>query len=757
MADQNQEVAVKITGDGASAAAAMKQASDAVTSGVDKMKSSLSQVGDAFSKVTGVLLAMTAVVAGGKFFKDAIAESNKLTGETLKLSKTLGITAEQANTLNTALGDIGSDADTYTGAFQRFAQQLRRNEEGMKDMGIQTRDSSGNLRNANDVMTEALQAVSAYKPGLDQTTAAQKLFGKSIDDVIKLQKLNNEVLEEARRKNEELGLVITDQNVEASKAYKAAMNDVGDVLTAVNKVVGDAVMPIFTELANYFASTGPYVVAIFKGALTGLMLVFRTLQAVVKTVASVIFEFINATIDQVSSLGELIGAVLSGDFDRAGRAAEAMKDRVVSSFRNIKEAASDAFTSAQESFGGDLDRLWGPKAASSKSPGKGTKTMGEFKDGKDDGKEKNLTKIDAALAAAKLQYAMENDLREMSKAQELAAYESLAAQYTLTEDEKVKVAKKSAEMRLDVLRDERQTSIALSMEAIDEYKAQRLDALDAVRQEAQFKVDTQQMTQGELLKLEQDLEQQRYEIVRQAVEARLEVLSKDPTKNVVALQKLNDELAQVEREHAMKMRTAQNASQKEQLKDWQTMFNSIGQSFGNIVVSLVTRTMTLGQAVKSLFQSMLSAVSGFLAQMIAKRLAAWAVEKAIGTQQQTSNAITAGSGAAASQASIPYVGPILALAAMAAVFAAVIGLGGGNKGGSTPSARNGFDIPAGMNPLTQLHEEEMVLPKEQADTIRNMDQSNAPIMISTTGGDFIHKNDLAQLLRKMNRNFQFVS
>jgi hypothetical protein len=37
-----------------------------------------------------------------------------------------------------------------------------------------------------------------------------------------------------------------------------------------------------------------------------------------------------------------------------------------------------------------------------------------------------------------------------------------------------------------------------------------------------------------------------------------------------------------------------------------------------------------------------------------------------------------------------------------------------------PSARGGFDIPPGLNPVTQLHEKEMVLPAEQADVIRRL-------------------------------------
>jgi hypothetical protein len=36
------------------------------------------------------------------------------------------------------------------------------------------------------------------------------------------------------------------------------------------------------------------------------------------------------------------------------------------------------------------------------------------------------------------------------------------------------------------------------------------------------------------------------------------------------------------------------------------------------------------------------------------------------------------------------------------------------------SARDGFDIPAGVNPMTQLHEKEMVLPQAQANVIRDM-------------------------------------
>ena len=81
-------------------------------------------------------------------------------------------------------------------------------------------------------------------------------------------------------------------------------------------------------------------------------------------------------------------------------------------------------------------------------------------------------------------------------------------------------------------------------------------------------------------------------------------------------------------------------------------------------------------------------------------------------------------GAFKAMVSIPYIGPVLAVAAGASALALVGGLAGKIK-----SARGGYDIPAGVNPVTQLHEEEMVLPKQHANTIRALGKS-----LSSGGG-----------------------
>lgn len=100
----------------------------------------------------------------------------------------------------------------------------------------------------------------------------------------------------------------------------------------------------------------------------------------------------------------------------------------------------------------------------------------------------------------------------------------------------------------------------------------------------------------------------------------------------------------------------------------------------------------------------------------AARAAGKTVEAIANVASVESYAAVAAAGAAAAVASIPYVGPAMAVAASASTFAML------QPYAAIASAAGGFDIPNGMNPITQLHQNEMVLPAHLADNIRNMGQ-----------------------------------
>ena len=97
------------------------------------------------------------------------------------------------------------------------------------------------------------------------------------------------------------------------------------------------------------------------------------------------------------------------------------------------------------------------------------------------------------------------------------------------------------------------------------------------------------------------------------------------------------------------------------------------------------------------------------------------------------NASVAGSAAFAATAAIPIIGPELAPAAAAAAYSGALSFGA-----TIPAAAKGFDIPAGVNPLTQLHEKEMVLPANIAQPLRDNISEGGGL---GSGGLNVHYND----------------
>ena len=336
-------------------------------------------------------------------------------------------------------------------------------------------------------------------------------------------------------------------------------------------------------------------------------------------------------------------------------------------------------------------------------------------------------------------------------------------------------------------------------EKLDKHKLEmEKDAADQALSEGRI-------SQLERLDLEIEFENRRYQIAYDALQERIALAEQDPTYSQTAIDKLKAQMAELGQGHERTQAKNEGKRESQRRKDapnvmemlqdggknvWQEAQQQMGQAFS----AMLTRTQNFRTAMNNFFKSM---GQTFIQEMVTKPLMGMmqrmvqesAIYKMIfGTKETletaaaaktaatkaaettsvvTANATQAASGAAASQASIPYVGPILAVAAMAAIMAAVMGLMGGGGGSQTtttttriPSAAGGWDIPAGINPLTQLHENEMVLPAEHAQTIREMaGQSggdDSTIIINSTGGDFIHKKDLAKLLKQMKRDFKFV-
>lgn len=351
-------------------------------------------------------------------------------------------------------------------------------------------------------------------------------------------------------------------------------------------------------------------------------------------------------------------------------------------------------------------------------------------------------------------------------------------------------------------------STEAKMNQVAEWEKLDKHKLEMEKDAADQALSAGRISQLERLDLEIEFENRRYQIAYDALQERIALAEQDPTYSQTAIDKLKAQMAELGQGHERTQAKNEGKRESQRQKDapnvmemlqdggknvWQEAQQQMGQAF----TAMLTRAKSFRQAMGGLFssirqifvQEMVSKPLAALAGRFAKEGAMWlangtrqiaaqvatsstvtGIKKAETTENVGMNAIQAAAEAFKAIAGIPYVGPFLAVGAAAAAMAAVYGLmsgmggGGGSQTTTTttriPSAAGGWDIPAGINPLTQLHENEMVLPAEHAQTIREMaGQSggdDSTIIINLTGGDFIHKKDLAKLLKRMRRDFKFV-
>lgn len=396
---------------------------------------------------------------------------------------------------------------------------------------------------------------------------------------------------------------------------------------------------------------------------------------------------------------------------------------------------------------------------------------------------KTLTKGSDDYKAVQLKIAMDRiAIAKKAFDVELAEIRNNEAEYKNNTDMKLQFANEYLD-KVTTAYGSESVQFAEAQKHIIEIKRQaieQLKAVDLVRMKAieSFKLD-QISAEEDLIKLQQSLgladsmttlkadqefEDRRYEIRRRSLEELNDLAQLDPDSNPVEVAKINAELESLELAHRSKMRTIDNSMTMERQKNNMSVIAAFQHGMATMIKSVATGTATVGQAMKSFMLSMADAVIGILAEMAAKWVATKIAEMIIGKTAAisgvASNAAVAGSAAVASAAAIPMIGWAMAPAAGAEAFAAAMAFGA-----VIPAAAKGFDIPAGLNPITQLHEKEMVLPAQQADVIRDMADSGGSggrveLHVHATDAQSVKRlfeNNgaiLADVLKKQQRNFK---
>lgn len=718
----------------------MSKISDVTKSANDELANSFSAMTASFSKA-GVVIAGLVVALGGYLIK-AAKDTADYNEEAITLGRAMGTTATQASIWMEVAKELGSTTGEVEAASKGLTRSLREHEDRLNELGLVTRDANGELVDMDTMMKRAIETVNSFKEGTDRNMAAQEIFGRAVSGNSKLLLANAEAFKEDEEYIRSLGGQVGEEGVAAWQAYDAAMDKVGMSMTALRNVIGNEVMPVIAKLAEWFTDLMPAAITVVKGAIGGLVTAFWGLKNGVVVVWETIYAMLVSVSEPIRALTASIGKAMAGDWEGAANEIKG----VTGVISNTWSQAMDNMTRSSVETADRIGAIWGDK----KDVEAGEKVGASYKSAEKPEKKSAAKKStetsrmpewEAMLSKEKAAYMESHDMYEMSLAQEKQYWDDKLATLDKGEKEYGAVQKKSADLRLKIMKQDALESRGLTQESVDERKRIALSEIDVQQQAAEQQYALGVINYQEKLALDRQFEQERYEIARQAIEARAALMAKDPNYDKVAYQKLQDQLLEIDRKHAMDKRAIENAAQKDSMVPMMQTMQTMRQSFSQTISGMLTGAQTLRQGINSIFTNILSS---FIENMVVKPLVEWAAglmrqtalyqmffgtkaamevagtatttatKAAEATAVVSANAAEAASGAAASVSSIPFVGWAMAAGVFASVLAMVMGAQGNIK-----SASGGYDIPSGINPITQLHEDEMVLPAHIANPLRS--------------------------------------
>jgi hypothetical protein len=239
-----------------------------------------------------------------------------------------------------------------------------------------------------------------------------------------------------------------------------------------------------------------------------------------------------------------------------------------------------------------------------------------------------------------------------------------------------------------------------------------LAQIDQEEKIAQLNESLHRESEQRLLAQEQQFEDRRFAIRQATLQKELALI--DPTTDPVAYAKMNAQIEQLAQQHASTLLNINTKLIQQQQQGWTNLFQTIENDFTTNISKMLEGTETFSQGMRNLFLQIGDAVIQTLVKM-AVQWATTQIENRIMGQATAEAQIAASAGEAGAQGVASWAGAPWPLDAGAPAFGAAMAA----AAESFSVSERGFDVPANLMPIAQLHPKETVLPADIAERYRS--------------------------------------
>lgn len=282
--------------------------------------------------VAGVTAIAAGATAAGKAVWDMAQDTAAATDAIDKQSQAVGLSRTAYQEYDYILSQNGMSIEKMTGVSKTLTQQMDAVTEGNKNatanfekLGLSVYDSTGKLKSQEQMLAESISALQGMEDGTEKARLATELFGKQGQSLMPL--LNGEAgsFEELRQKAHDLGMVLTDETVNAGVQFTDSLDTLKRTFSGVkNSIMGNMLPGLtqlttgFTELISGSEGAGDTIKAAVSSMLSSfgevipqfLTVVQVLIEAIIGILPDVLTTLVTSIIGWVPSLLETVLQVL---------------------------------------------------------------------------------------------------------------------------------------------------------------------------------------------------------------------------------------------------------------------------------------------------------------------------------------------------------------------------------------------------------------------------------------------------------------
>ena len=168
------------------------------------------------------------------------------------LSKQSGISTDSLQKMQYAADRVDVSVETISGAVTKMKKAMGGSSEPFDNLGVSVVDASGNMRNAEDVFFDVVQALSQIPNETERDQAAMAIFGRSADQLAGIIDDGGAAFKAYGKEAEELGLILSQDTLNA-------LNETNDEIDKAKAQLNAATMELGATIATGLAPVIPKI------------------------------------------------------------------------------------------------------------------------------------------------------------------------------------------------------------------------------------------------------------------------------------------------------------------------------------------------------------------------------------------------------------------------------------------------------------------------------------------------------------------